>query len=245
MRRALLFIISIWFALGTSASAQSDDRAFRVAVPDELVDSGLMAHVLPRFSLKTSRRADITPEAPDAMIGPEGIPVFARGDVAYALALVTEDADARAFLDWLQSTAGQSAVTGFVPSSGSAFTAIVAAPVAEPIMFEGDIAKGLAVAEVHCTRCHTVAPGDRSNIASTPSFMALRALPDWDQRFAAFFALNPHPAFLRVEGLSPPFDPSRPPSMIPIVISEAEMEDVQAYAASLAPAELGKDVEAR
>ncbi len=245
MRRALLFIMLIWPALATSTSAQSDDRTFRLAVPDELVESGLMAHVLPRFSLKTSRRAEITQEEADAVLGPEGVPVFARGDVAYALALVTEDADARTFLDWLQSAAGQSAVTGFVPSNGAAFTPIAAAAIVEPIAFEGDVAKGLAVAEAHCTRCHTVAPGDRSNIASTPSFMALRALPDWDQRFAAFFALNPHPAFLRVEGLSPPFDPSRPPSMIPIVISEAEMQDVQAYAASLAPAELGKEVEAR
>lgn len=245
MRCALLFITLIWFALATSASAQSDDRTFRLAVPVELVDSGLLAHVLPRFSLKTSRRAEITSEAPDAVLGPEGVPVFARGDAAYALTLKTEDANARAFLDWLQSTAGQSAITGFVPSSGAPFTAIAADPVADPILFEGDIAKGLAVAEAHCTRCHTVSPGDRSNIASTPSFMALRALPDWDERFAAFFALNPHPAFLRVEGLSPPFDPSRPPSMIPIVITETEMQDVQAYAASLTPAELGKEVEAR
>lgn len=245
MRRAFLFITLIWFALATSASAQSDDRTFRLAVPADLVDSGFMAFVLPRFSLKTSRRAELTSDAPDAVIGSEGVPLFARGGVVYALAMPTENANARAFLDWLQSTAGQSAITGFVPLSGAPYTTVAAAPVADPIIFDGDIAKGLAVAEAHCTRCHTVSPGDRSNIASTPSFMALRALPDWDQRFAAFFALNPHPAFMRVEGLSPAFDPSRPPSMIPIVISEDEMRNVQAYAASLTPAELGKDVEAR
>lgn len=245
MRRALLFIMLIWPALATSASAQSDDRAFRLTVPDELLETGLMAYVLPRFSLKTSRRAELTPVEADAVLGSEGVPVFARGGDVFALTLATEDPDAQVFLDWLQSAAGQSAITGFAPASGAPFTTIAAAPAADPVIFEGDVAKGLAVAEAHCTRCHTVAPGDRSNIASTPSFMALRALPDWDQRFAAFFALNPHPAFLRVDGLSPPFDPSRPPSLIPIVISEAEMQDVQAYAASLAPAELGKEVEAR
>ena len=52
-------------------------------------------------------------------------------------------------------------------------------------------------------RIRRIAPGMTGmTLGSTPSFPALKTLPDWFDRFTAFYALNPHPSFLLVEGIS-------------------------------------------
>jgi len=78
-----------------------------------------------------------------------------------------------------------------------------------------------------------------SGIGSTPSFAVLRSLPDWDSRFAAFFALNPHPAFTIIPDVTPAFTAQRPSPIVPITLSLDELEAILAYAASIAAADLG------
>ena len=113
-------------------------------------------------------------------------------------------------------------------------------------VFEGDPARGRRLADAHCGRCHVTSPGRGArSIGSTPSFAALRALPDWAERFMAFYALNPHPAIMQVEGITPPFDPNRPPPIVPIEITAEEAEHIQAYAATVQAADLGAPVAAR
>lgn len=234
---------------GAAQGGADDDRLFRLRLAPEMAESGLMAHVLPRFALKSGRRAEISDTTePDAVIGladPGGPAMLARGEARFALRLMTPDRDALAFRDWLASDPGQAAVAGFVPAEGAAFFVLPPEAAATAIVFDGDPDVGRGIARAHCARCHVTAPGERGGIGSTPSFMALRALADWAARFMSFYALNPHPSFLRVEGLSPPFDPALPPSVIPIVITMDEAEAIMAYAAGLTPADLGAEVEAR
>lgn len=245
MQRFCYLCLAASFLFAGIATAETDSRQFTLYVAPELADSGVMGHVLPRFALKTGRKAQLAKQPAEAELADEGIAVFARGGKTYRLRLGGDNAAAILFQDWLLSTAGQAAVTGFVPASGEAFVSAPSEAKIAATEISGDAAKGLATAQTHCTRCHTVAPGDRANIGSTPSFMALRALPDWDVRFSAFYTLNPHPSFLRVTGISPPFDASRPPSLVPIELSQAEAEAILAYAATILPADLGAEVEAR
>lgn len=245
MQRHFFLWLTASLFTATIGLAETDQRQFTLSVAPDLEESGLMQHLLPRFALKTGRKAELALPPAEAEIADDGTAVFARGGKTFRLRLNGENAAALLFQDWLLSTAGQAAVTGFVPASGEPFMRAPADGAATKIEIHGDAANGLEVARAHCTRCHSVTPEDRTNIGSTPSFMALRALPDWDARFSAFYALNPHPSFLRVTGISPPFDASRPPSLVPIEISQDEVEAILAYAASLIPADLGAEVEAR
>lgn len=223
-------------------------RSFTLTAAPELAESGLLGHLLPRFALKTGRRAVLSDPPAEATLAPDladGTPAFARDGRVFRLHLSGGSAPAALFRDWLLSEAGQAAVTGFLPADGLPFTAAPVETQVQPPSFDGDAHLGKQLAEIHCSRCHSVAPGDRANIGSTASFMAMRALPDWDQRFLVFYALNPHPAFLRITDVSPPFDPARPPSLVPIELSLTEAEAIQAYAASLDPADLGAEIEAR
>ena len=67
----------------------------------------------------------------------------------------------------------------------------------------------------------------------------LRSLPDWADRFDAFYALNPHPAFTQVEGVSEPFPENRPSPIVPIEMTLDEVEAVRAYVATMKAADLG------
>ena len=62
-----------------------------------------------------------------------------------------------------------------------------------------DYAPGEKLTLLHCGRCHVVSERNRfGGIGSTPSFAALRGAADWEERFRAFYALNPHPAFTQI-----------------------------------------------
>lgn len=64
--------------------------------------------------------------------------------------------------------------------------------------------KGERLVRQHCTRCHVVGDLNKyGGIGSTPSFGAIKSLPDWQDRFAAFWSLLPHPSVVQIEGLSP------------------------------------------
>lgn len=225
--------------------AMAQARDFTITATPELREAGILRFLLVRFTLKTQRRATWAEDGADLSITPQGNrSVMMRGDVVYGVDLHTENAAAERFAEWLASEIGQGMIADFIPDSGARFEAAPQAA-AEPaaITFDGDAEAGANLAQAHCGRCHVVDPKRRmGGIGSTPSFSAMRALPDWDQRFMAFYALNPHPSVLRVEGISPPFDPARPPSIVPIELTRDEAEDIRAYAATLDPADLGDPV---
>ena len=76
---------------------------------------------------------------------------------------------------------------------------------------DGDALRGEEVSLSHCGRCHVVSDKNRMNsIGSTPSFAVLRTLRDWEDRFQAFYVLNPHPAFTQITDVTKPFDATRP-----------------------------------
>jgi mono/diheme cytochrome c family protein len=120
-------------------------------------------------------------------------------------------------------------------------------PSAEPdLTTPGTSAEGERLALRHCGRCHVVNDKNRfGGIGSTPSFGALRALPGANDKFAAFWTLNPHPAFVQVEGQTTPFDPAHPPSTAPVVLTREEAEAIASFAASIKPLDLGAPVRPR
>ena len=225
-------------------SAAADERQFSLQADPELETSGLLRFILPRFSLKTGRRAELAESDADMAFAalPDGTAVMARGARVFSVRLNSDNPAAQRFLDWLLSDIGQNTILDFDPEDGPRFTKVIVEEAAEDIVFEGDVSLGAEVAGKHCTRCHRVAPGDRSTIGSTPSFMALRALPDWDERFTAFFALNPHPSFLRVQDVSPDFDPERPPAIVPVLVTMEEVDALLAYISTVEPADLGEEI---
>jgi len=233
--------------LAAPLAAQEDSRSFTLSVADELADSGLIAYILPRFSLKTSRRAELVSGAADLAISTDtgsGTPLMAQGETVFAVTRSGDDPAALMFEEWLFSDVGANTITAFAPTSGPAFE--IVEPEVEEVLytFEGDVSAGAELAALHCGRCHRTSPEGRNiGIGSTPSFMALRALPDWQERFVVFFALNPHPAFLLVDGISPPFDADRPSPIVPVELTFEEVEAIQAYAASVMPADLGAPVQ--
>ena len=67
----------------------------------------------------------------------------------------------------------------------------------------------------------------------------LRSLGDWEERFGAFYVLNPHPAFTQIPEVTAPFPIDRPSPIAPIELSIEELEAVMAYVALLDAADLG------
>ncbi|MEL6577103.1 MAG: hypothetical protein AAFQ81_14560 [Pseudomonadota bacterium] len=103
-----------------------------------------------------------------------------------------------------------------------------------------EFAPGEKFATYVCGRCHVVSERTRmGGIGSTPSFMALRGFPDWEERFRVFYALMPHPSFTQVEGITPPFPPERPPHIHPVELTEADLERLVEYVRALEPLDLG------
>lgn len=231
--------------LGTVTPVWAEDaRQFRLRVAEELETSGLMQHILPRFMLKTQRRGEIVSDGADAVFAAgQGTPVAARNGLTYGISVQGDNDAARRFADWLQSDIGLNTITVFEPLDGAPFGPPEVEVVVEEFVFEGDVVLGAQVADTHCTRCHRVREEDRSTIGSTPSFMAMKALPDWAERFMAFYVLNPHPSFMQVEGISPPFDPARPPAIIPVEISLEEVDALLAYVSTVAAADLGAEIQ--
>lgn len=154
---------------------------------------------------------------------------------------------ALAFADWLTSEIGRRTVASFDPGTGAAYL-----PGAEEVAEEevalpqGDAGLGEELAHAHCGRCHVVSEKNRfGGIGSTPSFGALRAIPTWQEKFQNFWGEPPHPVFLRVEGLTEPFDPDRPPHIAPVEIDVDELAAIVAFAASITPKDLGAAVRSR
>ncbi|MEM9796554.1 MAG: c-type cytochrome [Pseudomonadota bacterium] len=219
------------------------DGPVRLGVPEVLVASGLMAHLLPRFALKTQLRVEVVPEgAPaDLILGAEGVAVFADQVRMWHLSEPGDHDGAARFAQWLTSDVGRNTVTSYAPGGAALFTLPVAgaAPVAD-IAHDGDAALGLIVSRTHCGRCHAVEPGGQiKSIGSSPSFAVLKSLDDWAARFEAFYALNPHPSFTQIPDVTPPFPEDRPPPIAPMALTLEELEAIVAYVAALDAADLG------
>lgn len=241
----------LWLALVAALlvplAAQADDKRFRLATPEALIDSGLLAYLLPRFSLKTGVRIDLVPEgeAAEARLGRDtGRAVFEGAGAVWRMGLPGDHPGAARFADWLRSEIGQRTITSYEVDGSAPFTLPERdATEAEAPAFDGDAERGLRVARAQCGRCHVVAPGGRGGISSTPSFPALRTLADWDTRFQSFYALKPHPAFTRIEGVTAAFPEHLPPAIVPIEVSAEEIEAILAYVAGLDPADLGAPIQ--
>ncbi len=233
--------VLLCLSLMLSASPSSSQEALGLAAPDEVARSGILKHILPRFSLKTGIRVVVEKDGVMKLsVEPSGDPVFARDDVIYHLSIEDTPPQQR-FRDWLLSDIGKRTVESFTPDSGGPFTAhFEVADIQEVAEANTDTALGEKLALTHCGRCHVIGPQNRMNgLGSTPSFSVLRSFPDWSERFQQFYVLNPHPSFTQIDGVTPPFDPERPSPIHPVTITLDELEAILGFVSIVAAADLG------
>lgn len=242
-RCILISLVLTLLPLGAGA----EDRLLRLHAPATLRDTGLMQYILPRFSLKTRVKVEQVgdPAQADIVLGDEGRALFQGLGQVWRMALVTEDVDAARFADWLTGDVGKRTVLAFAPEGAPLFQSPSEAPKqAVEVSFDGDAVMGHAVSRAKCRRCHAVDDASRmTSIGSTPSFSILRSLPDWDERFAAFYLLNPHPAFMMIDGVTDPFRDSSPPPIVPIEMDLDELEAMLAYVSAMQAADLGAPIQ--
>ena len=241
MLRKLAVLAAICLApMGASADGPG------LAAPPELQDSGLLKHILPRFSLKTGIRVTADDAGPMALAdSAPGTPVFQGLGTVWHLRIDAGDPAQQRFLEWLTGDIGRRTVDSFQPDGTPVFTAAikVEAEVAE-LEYDGDPVAGEKASLVHCGRCHVIGPQNAMNgIGSTPSFAVIKALPEWEYRFQAFYALRPHGAFTVIEDLTPAFDPERPPPIVPVEMTLDDLDDVMAYVATIPVADLGAAIQ--
>jgi mono/diheme cytochrome c family protein len=242
----MMKIVAFVVAACLSAPALAQDKAFDLQAPDDLVATGFLKHLLPRFSLKTGIRITVVDGQGDAAFGAEGTPVFRQGETLWHF-----DAQAGphtdAFLDWLRSDVGKNTIEGFKPEGTALFSADVSTrDQTEVVALTGDLALGEAQSLQKCGRCHVINDKNRMNaIGSTPSFALMRNFPDWQFRFESFFVLKPHASFTQVEDVTEPFPEHLPSPIAPIEVTLEEIEAITAYVGSLAPADLGAPIQSR
>lgn len=227
------------------AALWADDRLVRLHAPDALVESGVLKYALPRFSLKTQVKIELVaaPDAADLVLGAEGRPLFSGLGQTWAMDVRKPDHVGTGRLaDWLLSDIGQRTVASFEVDGVALFgpPGEVAQETVD-VSLDGDAELGHQVSRDKCTRCHAVDAATAGwGIGSTPSFGVLRALPDWEARFSAFYALNPHPAFTQITDLTAPFPINRPSPISPIELDFDELEALMAYVAAMPAADLGQ-----
>ena len=229
-------------------TAGAEERLVRLYAPEALRDTGLLDYILPRFKLKTRVAVDPVEraEAADMVLGETGRAVFEGAGQVWRMEVRSTGHDAtERFAEWLLSEIGVNTVQSFAPEGTALFgPPQVKAAEVEEVSFEGDAALGHEVSRAKCTRCHAVDAATRGwGIGSTPSFGVLRAMPDWDLRFSAFYALNPHPAFTQIADVTEPFPEERPSPIAPIEMTLDELEAMLAYVAAMPAADLGKPLE--
>ena len=248
MTVALRMALVILFALPTGKAALAQEKAFDLAVSDELIASGLVRHLVPRFSMKTGVQITVTPDGGDAVLSPDangGEPALAGEGTTYLIAVAPGQPHADRFRDWLLSEIGQRTVESFKKDGAPGYTgaAGMVEEAAAP-SYDGNISKGAELSLTHCGRCHVIGEINKHNgLGSTPSFGVLRGLPNWNQRFEGFYALNPHPSFTQVADVTPPFDPERPSPIHPLQITLADLDEILAFVSSIAPADLGAPIQ--
>lgn len=231
-------ILLACFLFPLAAVAQSRD--FSLSAPAALVETGLLRHILPRFSLKHGVRITLIETDGDVEIGATGKAVFADLDTVWHIS-ASDAAGPVLFTDWLLSDIGRRTINGFEVDGTAPFTTDIAVKVvvAEPT-FDGDPIAGEALSLLHCGRCHVINDTNRmKGMGQTPSFALMRTFEDWLNRFSAFYILNPHPSFTQVAGITPPFNAHLPPAIVPVEITQSELNNILAYVATIPPADLG------
>ncbi|MCF6231756.1 MAG: hypothetical protein L3J36_01450 [Rhodobacteraceae bacterium] len=243
------FIALMGLVFAATVPARGDHQDLSLLVAPELVSSGLMAFLLPRFSLKTGVKVHAEPLDAGRASGNTmqlqpgtGTPALTRQDQTYGLTPPDmDDKPAVRFFDWVMSDIGQRTINQFAPNGAQMFFGAADNVVATRATAQvGDVSRGAALSYVHCGRCHVVGARNRmSGIGSTPSFGLLRGLDDWEDRFRAFYALNPHPSFTQIAGITAPFDKTRPSPIWPLALTSAELDDIVAFTAGITPLDLG------
>lgn len=235
--------LALCLSIAPKPLVAQDTRPVRLHAPPALVDSGLIKHILPRFTLKTRVRVELVddPAVADIALGDAGDPLFAGLDAIWHLRVQGDHAGSARLADWLGSEVGANTVTSFAPDGAALFGPPPdTADVAVVVTYDGDAGLGHKVSRAKCTRCHVIDEATRGfGIGSTPSFMVLRTLRDWEERFYAFYTLNPHPSFTVVEGLTLPFPKNRPSPIAPVTLTVEEVDAIVAYVAALQAADLG------
>ena len=96
------------------------------------------------------------------------------------------------------------------------------------------VAKGREIVRQHCSRCHVVPNmNPYGGIGSTPSFAAMKWLADWEQRFEVFYTLPPHPALVKIAGVSEERSESLPAFIAEIELQIDDIEAILAFARTL------------
>lgn len=245
MYRKLILILAASLLPGFIV-AQTPD--FSLSAAPELQDSGFLHFLMPRFSLKTRIRPVLEANNPDAELfwnTENGQPVMQGLGQVFFVRLASRDTaetqKAQRFVDWLMSEIGQRTIEQFTVDGVLVFTAVQTESALPPeITFTGNVIRGEDLAFANCARCHEI--GTRNlmkGIGSTPSFGLLRGLPDWQERFMTFYLRLPHPSITQIEGITQPFDPARPPSIIPLILTDVDLEDILGFVATVEPVDLG------
>ena len=249
-RFLILCLFALVISAGISVPGKANARSFRLSAPEDLVASGFLKHLLPRFSLKTGVRIEVVAEgaASDAGFSVTGKGTSVFSGLGSDWVLVVPDLDnehVARFRDWITGEVGRKTIDTFQLDGKPVFTASVAKPEeADTEVISGDAASGEKLAVVHCGRCHMVNETTRlTTIGSTPSFAVMRNFSDWRARFEAFFVLNPHPSFTQVEGVTEPFAVSRPPSIVPLELTLDELDAILAFVSRIPPADLGAPIQ--
>ncbi|SFT77927.1 c-type cytochrome [Sedimentitalea nanhaiensis] len=241
--RALIICLT----LVSNASPAAAQDALGLAAPEAVADTGLLKHILPRFSLKTGIRVAPDADGPMQLANTApGVPVFEAGGTTYFLRIQNDPRQQR-FLDWLNSEIGKTTVDSFAPDGVQLFSArfdevqTLSAPT-----FSGNAARGARLSLTHCGRCHVIGPQNRmKGLGSTPSFPVLRSLSDWDLRFQEFFVRKPHAAFTQIKDVTPPFDPERPSPIVPMRITLQDLDAILAFVAQTEAADLGAPLQSQ
>ena len=182
----------------------------------------------------------------DVVIGGKGVPVFAGLDKIWSVT-GSKAAGPDLFMEWLLSEIGKRTIESFKLDSVAVFTAQVKDQKVAPVLaFEGDLVQGEALSLAHCGRCHVINETNRmKGMGQTPSFALMRTFDDWDNRFATFFVLNPHPSFTQIAGITESFAAHLPPAIVPLEITQAEIDHILSYVATITPADLGAPLQSQ
>lgn len=229
-----------------SATAQAQSANFTLSAAREVRDTGFLQHLLPRFSLKHGVRITQIEEGGDVVIGRSGVPVFAGLDEVWHVA-ATDTAGPKLFTEWLLSDIGMRTIDAFQPEGVAVFSAQIVDETTQPILtFNGDPVQGETLSLEHCGRCHVINHANRMDgLGQTPSFALLRTFEDWRNRFARFYVLNPHPSFTQITNITEPFAAHLPPAIVPVEITQDEIDHILSFVATIAPADLGAPLQSQ
>ena len=111
--------------------------------------------------------------------------------------------------------------------------------ISKAALADGNLAKGRALAEKHCARCHVIGAFNKfGGIGSTPSFRGLRGMDDGMERFQTFYTRRPHPAFVRVPGV--PKWSNVPAYAVEFIVTLESIDDLLAFVKTIEKLDLSR-----